>query len=100
MNKKELIKVCSANSSFSWLADSAAKRALCFIVAGLIEPPAQKQLVSGRKPVDGNYAHHGLDSRSLGEIARETEVWVADSPSHLIHFDGERFLGPYSRESE
>lgn len=33
-------------------------------------------------------------SKYLGEIAWETEVWVADSPSHLIHFDGERFLGP------
>lgn len=33
--------------------------------------------------------------RYLGEIAWETEVWVADAPSHLIHFDGLRFLGPY-----
>lgn len=33
--------------------------------------------------------------RFLGEIAWETEVWVADAPSHLIHFNGERFLGPY-----
>jgi len=33
---------------------------------------------------------------SLGDIAWETEVWVADAPSHLIHFDGQRFLGPYS----
>lgn len=24
------------------------------------------------------------------------EVWVADAPSHLIHFNGERFLGPYT----
>ena len=31
----------------------------------------------------------------LPQIAWETEVWVADSPSHLIHFNGERFLGPY-----
>lgn len=31
----------------------------------------------------------------LGEIAWETEVWVADAPSHMIHFNGERFLGPY-----
>lgn len=29
------------------------------------------------------------------EIAWETEVWCADAPTHLIHFDGERFLGPY-----
>jgi len=34
--------------------------------------------------------------RYLGEIAWETEVWVAEAPSHLIHFNGERFLGPYS----
>lgn len=34
-------------------------------------------------------------SRYISDIAWETEVWVADSPSHLIHFDGERFLGPY-----
>lgn len=31
----------------------------------------------------------------LSEIAWETEVWVAEAPAHLIHFDGERFLGPY-----
>ncbi len=34
-------------------------------------------------------------TRYLGDISWETEVWVAESPSHLIHFDGERFLGPY-----
>jgi len=34
--------------------------------------------------------------RYLGEIAWETEVWVADAPSHLIHFNGVRFLGPYT----
>lgn len=31
----------------------------------------------------------------LHQIAWETEVWCADNPTHLIHFDGERFLGPY-----
>ena len=33
--------------------------------------------------------------RYLGEISWETEVWVAEAPTHLIHFNGERFLGPY-----
>jgi adenine-specific DNA-methyltransferase len=33
--------------------------------------------------------------RYLDEISWETEVWVADAPTHLIHFNGERFLGPY-----
>jgi hypothetical protein len=40
-----------------------------------------------------------LDRRAmlkyLNDISWETEVWVADSPTHLIHFNGERFLGPY-----
>ncbi len=34
--------------------------------------------------------------RYLSDIAWETEVWVADSPSHLIHFNGDRFLGPHA----
>jgi hypothetical protein len=40
-----------------------------------------------------------LDRRAmlkyLNDISWETEVWVAESPTHLIHFNGERFLGPY-----
>jgi len=40
-----------------------------------------------------------LDRRAmvkyLNEISWETEVWVADAPTHLIHFNGERFLGPH-----
>lgn len=31
----------------------------------------------------------------LQQIAWETEVWCAEDPTHLIHFNGERFLGPY-----
>ena len=31
----------------------------------------------------------------LPTISWETEVWVAEAPSHMIHFNGERFLGPY-----
>ncbi|MEZ4659265.1 MAG: BsuBI/PstI family type II restriction endonuclease [Caldilineaceae bacterium] len=34
-------------------------------------------------------------ARYLSEISWETEVWVAATPTHLIHFDGERYLGPY-----
>ncbi len=34
-------------------------------------------------------------ARYLGAISWETEVWCADSPERLIHFDGERYLGPY-----
>ena len=31
----------------------------------------------------------------LGHIAWESEVWIAEDPDHMIHFNGERFLGPY-----
>jgi hypothetical protein len=31
----------------------------------------------------------------LTQLSWETEVWVAEDPEHLIHFNGERFLGPY-----
>jgi hypothetical protein len=37
-------------------------------------------------------------ARYLADIAWETEVWIAQAPSHLIHFDGERFLGPYTEQ--
>ncbi len=33
--------------------------------------------------------------RYLNDISWETEAWVAEAPDHMIHFDGERFLGPY-----
>lgn len=35
-------------------------------------------------------------NKYLGEIAWETEAWIAAEPDHLIHFNGERFLGPYA----
>jgi adenine-specific DNA-methyltransferase len=30
------------------------------------------------------------------DIAWETEVWIADNPDHMIHFNGDKFLGPYT----
>ncbi|MFZ1666752.1 MAG: BsuBI/PstI family type II restriction endonuclease [Flavobacteriales bacterium] len=31
----------------------------------------------------------------IPDISWESEVWLADAPEHMIHFNGERFLGPY-----
>lgn len=42
------------------------------------------------------FPSRAIMARYLGEIAWETEVWCADAPSHLIHFNGARFLGPYA----
>ena len=43
------------------------------------------------------FPDRGIMARYLREISWETEVWCAESPTHLIHFNGERFLGPYER---
>jgi len=34
------------------------------------------------------------------EVAWETEVWIADEPDHMIHFNGDRFFGPRSVKVE
>ncbi len=34
-------------------------------------------------------------TKYLVDIAWETEVWIAEAPTHIIRFNGERFLGPY-----
>lgn len=33
--------------------------------------------------------------KHAADIAWETEVWIADSPDHMIHFNGDRFMGPH-----
>lgn len=33
--------------------------------------------------------------RYFQQISWETDVWLAENPTHLIHLDGGRFLGPY-----
>ena len=30
----------------------------------------------------------------MSQLAWETEVWIAESPDHMIHLDGNRFLEP------
>lgn len=32
--------------------------------------------------------------KHMRDIAWETEVWLADTPEHMIHFNGDKFLGP------
>ena len=40
-------------------------------------------------PDKRTFAHFASD------VAWETEVWVADNPTHMVHFNGSHFLGPY-----
>jgi hypothetical protein len=36
--------------------------------------------------------------KNIADIGWETEVWTADNPDHLVHFNGGKFLGPYNSE--
>lgn len=38
-----------------------------------------------------------LFRKFLSVVAWETEVWCASDPTHLVHFNGIRFLGPYEK---
>jgi hypothetical protein len=42
-------------------------------------------------------AFSGYDdmNKYMTEIVWETEVWIAEVPDHLIHCNGDRFLGPH-----
>jgi hypothetical protein len=57
-----------------------------------------KELFAGAKPglvFVSAFPDRSTMARYLGSLAWETEVWVADAPSHMVHLNGERFLGPY-----
>jgi hypothetical protein len=45
------------------------------------------------------FPNRAVMARYLADIAWETEVWIADAPSHLIHFDGERFSAHIKRSN-
>jgi len=41
------------------------------------------------------FPNRRIMTKYLADISWETEVWTADAPTHIIHFNGEKFLGPY-----
>ena len=41
------------------------------------------------------FADQATMKKYLTDISWETEVWTADHPTHLVHFNGDRFLGPH-----
>lgn len=41
------------------------------------------------------FANRATMRTHLADLAWETEVWLASDPDHMIHLNGERFLGPY-----
>lgn len=43
------------------------------------------QVISGPLPPASEFAT---------SLAWETEVWIASNPDHMIHLNGDRFMGP------
>ena len=41
------------------------------------------------------FPHTAEFRKNAADIAWETEVWIADNPGHMIHFNGDRFMGPH-----
>ncbi|HEV2662884.1 MAG TPA: BsuBI/PstI family type II restriction endonuclease, partial [Ktedonobacteraceae bacterium] len=38
--------------------------------------------------------------RHAEKIAWESEIWIAEIPEHMIHFNGDKFLGPHDETPE
>lgn len=38
-------------------------------------------------------------TKFLPVISWETEVWISSDPTHMIHFNGDKFLGPYTNNN-
>ena len=81
----------------------------------LIEAVTSHGPVNGKRRDDLHELFHHFDAglvyvtafltrkdmvKYVSDIAWETEVWVAESPDHLIHFNGSKFLGPYNHKEE
>jgi hypothetical protein len=55
---------------------------------------ALKDCIVGKVYVTA-FPHQNEFRKNAADIAWETEVWIADNPDHMIHFNGDRFLGPH-----
>lgn len=36
----------------------------------------------------------GTYKKFAADLAWDTEVWISDMPEHMIHLNGDKFLGP------
>jgi len=57
------------------------------------------QILFSKCPARPVYVSAFLDfhefKKYIADIAWETEVWIVDHPEHMIHFNGDKFLGPH-----
>ena len=68
---------------------------------GPVSPKRHAELESmfDECPAERIYVTAFLDfatfKKYAADVAWESEVWIADSPDHMIHFNGDKFLGPH-----
>ena len=68
---------------------------------GPVNPTRQRQLVDMLRDADvvpiyvSAFPDRDEFRKHVADIAWETEVWIASDPDHLIHFNGDKFLGPH-----
>ena len=73
----------------------------CVTTVGPIDRQRLKDIEKMTDGVDaGNvyvtaFSDFATYKRFSQDLAWETEVWIAEAPDHLIHLDGDRFLGPH-----
>ena len=73
----------------------------CVTTVGPIDPKRRRDIENLTRGVDaGNiyvtaFQNFSTYKKFSQDIAWETEVWIADMPEHLIHLNGNKFLGPY-----
>lgn len=88
------------------VAYSAKRRWLYLIEAvhssGPVSPIRHLELrrLTTRCKADIVYVTAFLDRKTFrkfaADISWETEVWIAETPDHLVHFNGDSFIGPHN----
>lgn len=64
----------------------------------IIEISEMTKNVSSGKIFITAFLNRSVFNKFVSELAWETEVWIADDPDHMIHFNGDRFLGPHQEK--
>ncbi|WP_455075943.1 BsuBI/PstI family type II restriction endonuclease [Porphyromonas catoniae] len=60
----------------------------------ILEIEAMTQNVKSGKVYITAFLDFATFKKFSDQLAWETEVWIADMPDHMIHLNGDRFLGP------
>lgn len=56
--------------------------------------PIRQQGVRAGKIYVTAFPSRKLYAKFFGDLAWETDAWIAPEPDHLVHMNGDRFMGP------